>query len=217
MNRIKLIIFDFDGTLADTQRAIKHVFLNTLQDIGSPVPSNTFINEISSQTVEEMFRAAGVVNKGLLKEAIFQYCRLYQVIAPQKATLFPGVLHTLKRLRELNVSLAIATNEKRINLDRLLPALKIGRFFDVTICEDEVSHPKPHPEMVYNILVKTGSSPEDAMIVGDSTIDISTGKAAHCKTCAVTYGTHPEKNLRRYSPDGLIDHFDDVLEILEGI
>ncbi|MGD8768966.1 MAG: HAD family hydrolase [Desulfobacterales bacterium] len=217
MNRIHTIICDFDGTLADTQGAIKHAFINTLQNMGISVPLDAFMNEIYSQTVEEMFREAGVLNNSLLKEAVSHYCRLYGVIGPQKATLFPGVLQTLKRLRERNVSLAIATNENRKNLERLLPTLKICHFFSVTICEDEVSHPKPHPEMVYKILDKTGSSPDQTLIVGDSAFDILMGKTTNCNTCAVTYGTHSEAKLRSYSPDWLIDHFNNVLEIIEVV
>jgi len=217
MNTIHTIIFDFDGTLADTQKAIRHAFLNTLQHIGIPVPLDAFMNEIYSQTVEDMFRQVGVVDKNLLKKAVSLYCRLYGVIAPQKASLFPGVLQTLERLRERNLSLAIATNENRKNLERLLPTLKIAHFFSVTICEDEVGRPKPHPEMVYKILDKTGSSPDQTLVVGDSALDILIGKATHCNTCAVTYGTHPEEKLNDYSPDWLIDHFASVLEILERI
>lgn len=216
MNGIDTIIFDFDGTLADTQSAIKQTFISTLQNIGMPVSSDTFINEISSKTMEEMFREVGVVNKDLLKDAVLQYCRLYRAIGPQKARLFPGVLETLKKLRECHISLAIATNENRTNLESLLPVLKIGHFFSFTICEDEVGRPKPHPEMIHKILDKMDSSPDHTLIVGDSAIDILTGKATHCKTCAVTYGSHPEEKLRLYSPDRLIDHFNGVLGILNG-
>jgi phosphoglycolate phosphatase len=217
MNQIHTIICDFDGTLADTQRAIRHAFLNTLETIGMPIPSDNLINEISSQTVEEMFCNVGVLHNSLLEEAVSHYCRFYGDIGPQKAKIFPGVLQTLKRLRERNISLAIATNENRKNLERLLHTLKIGHFFSVTICEDEVSHPKPHPEMVYKILDKTGSSPDQTLIVGDSSLDIQIGKTTFCNTCAVTYGIHPEKTLRSYSPDWLIDHFSSVLDILERV
>jgi phosphoglycolate phosphatase len=216
MNSMQTIIFDFDGTLADTQHAIRHAFLNTLRTMKIPVPPDTFINEISSQTVEQMFRDVGVANNGRLKQAVSRYCRSYQIAGPQKARRFPGVLQTLKRLRRLNLSLAIATNENRKNLDRILPALEIGHFFCFTICEDEVSRPKPHPEMIHNILDKMGSSPGDTLFVGDSPLDILAGKAAHCRTCAVTYGSHPQEKLAAYSPDWLIDHFNTVPEILQG-
>jgi phosphoglycolate phosphatase len=215
MKPIRTIIFDFDGTIADTQNAIRLAFLNALEIMGMPTPPDALINEVSSQTAEEMFREVGIATKNLLKEAVFHYCRFYEDIGPQKARLFPGVLHTLKRLHERNVCLAIATNEKRKNLERLLPTLKIGHFFSVTICEDEVGHPKPHPEMIYKILDKTGSSPEQTLVMGDSSLDMLSGKAARCRTCAVTYGTHPQEKLQSYSPDWLIDHFDAVLGILE--
>jgi phosphoglycolate phosphatase len=216
MNGIDTIIFDFDGTLADTRAAIKETFTNTLQNIGMPVPSDTFINDISSKTIKEMFCEVGVLNKDLLKKALFHYCRLYRSIGSQKASLFPGVLQTLKILRELDISLAIATNENRTNLESLLPILKISHFFSSTICEDEVGYPKPNPEMIHKILDKMDSSPDHTLIVGDSTTDILTGKTTRCKTCAVTYGSHPEEKLRLCSPDWLIGHFNAVLEILCG-
>lgn len=214
MNNIRTVIFDFDGTLADTQHLIKKTFLKTVKDIRAPIPIDSYFNKITSFTLEEMFREVGVVKKEMLQKAISLYCNIYNKIAPKNVKLFSGAEQTLNILKEHDFILAIATNERKANFESLFLSLNLHSYFSVTVCEDEVHLPKPYPDMVYKILNETGSSPSNTLIVGDSTLDISIGKTTGCHTCAVTYGAHPEKKLRQYSPDWLIDYPLNLLSIL---
>jgi HAD superfamily hydrolase (TIGR01509 family) len=213
-NKIRSVIFDFDGTLADTQGAVNLAFLNTLKEIGAPIPLSPFLDAISSFTLEGMFRAVGFTEKKMLMAAICRYQDLYKTISLQKTRLFAGVIQTLNTLYELNLSLSIATNESRNNLENLIPSLGIRNYFTVTVCENEVIRPKPFPEMVNKILQKTGSSPAETLIVGDSVLDMAVGKVTGCYTCAAAYGTHSREKLRFFSPDWIINCPSELLGIL---
>lgn len=199
--------------MADTQGAVNLAFLNTLKEIGAPIPLSPFLDAISSFTLEGMFRAVGFTEKKMLTAAIYQYQNLYKTISLQKTRLFAGVLRTLNTLYELNLSLSIATNESRNNLENLIPSLGIRNYFSVTVCEDEVSRPKPFPEMVNKILHETDSSPAETLIVGDSVLDMAVGKVTGCYTCAAAYGTHSGETLRFFSPDWIINCPSDLLGI----
>jgi HAD superfamily hydrolase (TIGR01549 family) len=214
MKQIRTVIFDFDGTLANTQEAIRSAFIETLKDIQAPLPIGPFLDQISCQTLEGMFHQVGVVDEELTNYAVSEYQSRYRSVGPQLATLFAGVSETLNTLNEFNFSLAIGTNEVRDNLDTLLPALRIRQYFPVTVCEDEVAYPKPYPEMAYKIMDEVGSAPSETLIVGDSTLDIETGKATGCHTIGVTYGTHTENQLRRCSPDWIIHSPTELLKVL---
>ena len=214
MKEIHTVIFDFDGTLADTHIAIRQAFFQTLGDVNAPIPIGPFFDEICCQNLEGMFQSLGVVDKEQLQYAVSQYCRRYRAISPKMTRLFSGVFEILSTLHEYQYSLAIGTNESRDNLENLFPSLGLRDLFAVTVCENEVSYPKPYPEMVFRIMEETGSSPSETLMVGDSVLDMQIGKTTGCYTCGVTYGSHSEEKLRAFSPDWIIHQPTELLGIL---
>ena len=96
MREIHTVIFDFDGTLADTHIAIRQAFFQTLGDINAPTPIEPFFDEICCQSLEEMFQSLGVVDKEQLQYAVSQYCRRYRAISPKTTRLFSGVSATIQ-------------------------------------------------------------------------------------------------------------------------
>ena len=88
MEPIRTLIFDFDGTLANTQDAIRHAFVSTLQDLNSPIPIAPFLDTISCRTLEGMFQEVGVKDDAMVDVAVFQYCRKYRAIGSGKTSLF---------------------------------------------------------------------------------------------------------------------------------
>ncbi|MCP4351531.1 MAG: HAD family hydrolase [Desulfobacterales bacterium] len=213
MKQINTVILDFDGTLADTRGAIKQAFQETLHDLDISFPAHTSIEELSCQTLDNMFQGAGVSNQRQLSEAISCYQDKYKKISPEKSGLFPGVSETLEALCEEGVNLAIATNENRGNLELLAKVLNIDHYFGATLCEDEVFCPKPHPEMAYRIMEEMDSSPFSTLVVGDSVLDMKMARTAGCYTCAVAYGTCSAEKLRKQSPDRIIHRFEELAEI----
>lgn len=212
---IQAVIFDFDGTLADTRGSTIQCFWEVLNRYHISIPKSFSMETLLPQTLEEGFQSIPDMEKGKISEAINLFNFRYGDIAARKAKLFPGIMETLNILKHTSIALAIATNENRKNLDRLTSALNIGSYFHLTICCDEVSIPKPSPEMAIRLMNKLGVSSEKTLVVGDSVLDIEMGKAAGCQTCAVTYGAQSEKTLHSRYPHWLVDNFSDILKIVD--
>jgi phosphoglycolate phosphatase len=209
------VIFDFDGTLADTRKPIMQSIWGALHDLKVKIPSQRSLNTLSCHTLEGMFKKLGIRSQDKIDCAIKSYNRRYRSLGPKKARLYPGVKDTLSCLKGNGYHLFIGTHEKRSNLDRLVNALDIGNFFSDSLCEDEVEHIKPAPEMAETLMGRNGVQPEDTLVVGDSTLDIRMGKAARCKTCAVTYGVHSKVRLAKHNPNCKINAFPELLNVLE--
>ena len=212
---IQAVIFDFDGTLADTRGSTIQCFWEILNHYHISLPKSFSIETLLPQTLEEGFQSIPEMEKDAIPEAIDRFNRRYADIARRKAKLFPGIIGTLRILKHASIPLTIATNENRENLDRLTSALKINPFFHPTICCNEVPIPKPSPEMANRLMSKLGVPPEKTVVVGDSTLDIEMGKAAGCQTCAVTYGVQSEKTLRSRSPHWMVNNFSEILNIVD--
>lgn len=211
----RAVILDFDGTLADTRKPVMQSIWGALHDLKVTLPSQRSIDSLSCYTLEGMFQKVGIRGQDKIDHAIDRYNRCYRKLGPRKATLYPGVKDTLSCLKENGYLLSIGTHERRSNLDRLLHALDIGKFFSNSLCEDEVEHVKPAPEMAETLMCRNGVLPEETLVVGDSTLDIRMGKAARCGTCAVTYGVHSSDRLAKYSPGWKINAFPELLNVLE--
>lgn len=212
---IHSIIFDFDGTLADTRKPMLQSFWGALHDLNIALPRHLSLEALSCHTLEGMFRKIGIVDKGLMGEAVANYERRYHKFGPRKAMLFPDVADTLRKLKSCGYYLSIATNEKRANLNCLTKHLNIDQFFVHSVCEDEVDNAKPSPDMAAELMKRLEVAPEETMVVGDSVMDLRMGKAAGCKTCAVTYGIHPEEALLACGPNWMISDFPRILTVLE--
>ncbi len=207
------IVFDFDGTLADSNIAVKTAMNLALERQGRCFPSGLSFDKLSCMIIEDMFLSAGISDPRDLNQAICDFNECYADLGPDLVSLFPGVRETLTELRRRGYQPAVATNETRINLDRLLKARGIFREFSMTVCADEVTKTKPDIEMLDKIAGFFRVSYEKILMVGDSILDIRMGKAAGSLTCAVTYGSHTEFQLRECNPDYIIHAFSELLVI----
>lgn len=210
---LSTIVFDFDGTLADTHQSIVEAFWAAVDECRISCRRDPSVKELITIPLSEAFELAGVHDRGLLTQARASYDRHFRKIAARISRPFPGVTATLKILRQAGFRLAIATNELREILDHLLAAFELDRLLDASVCADEVDTPKPATDMIDGLLQKLGSQARNTLVVGDSILDLKMGKAAGCPTCAVSYGAHPAGMLSRYRPDWLIDDFAQLLDI----
>lgn len=211
---IQAVIFDFDGTLADTRGSITQCFWEVLNHLNISIPQHFSMETLFTQTLEEGLQTISGVSKDMIPEAVNHYNRRYAEIARRMARLFPGVLKTLNVLKYSSLPLAIATNESRVNLDQLTAALNIESFFHLTICHDEVHLPKPSSDMARRIIKKLDVPPEKTLVVGDSILDIEMGKRSGCHTCAVTCGAQSANTLSSQSPRWMVSNFADILDIV---
>ena len=214
-NTIDALVFDFDGTLANTLESSLLTLESTLLHFGINLPKSLSINTYGPLSVAGMFYQAGVSKKEMLQTLVKHYNTLYREIAPIIAWLYPGVRSTLNIWMGHGYCLAIATNESRENLDLLLDAFDIRPIFNTTCCADEVRQPKPLPDMGRKILTTLGTSPSRSLMVGDSVCDIEMARNTYMRSCAVSWGATTFDRLLESSPSLAITDFSHLLDILD--
>lgn len=210
----KYLIFDFDGTIADTLMSIVCTTQMTLQELGLPVVSADVIKKGIGLPLKGSLTRAGVPAEKL-DEAADCYRSTFERVAYDKAVLFPGIKETLTELKSRGHVMAIATSRGRGSLLKLIDVLGLNGLFEVLVCVDDVTDPKPAPETVLKAMEQLGIQSSEAIVIGDTAFDIMMGTAAGCRTCGVTYGNHTREQLQEANPNWILDDFRGLLEITE--
>ncbi|MCE4050376.1 pyrophosphatase PpaX [Bacillus sp. Au-Bac7] len=210
--KINTLLFDLDGTLIDTNELIISSFLHTL-DFYYP---GKYIREdvipFMGPTLMETF---GSIDAQRAEEMAAKY-RAYNLENHDRiVTIFDGVYDTIKILKENGYKIAIVTTKLSDVVDMGLKLTKLDEFFDVIVALDHVTKAKPDPEPVLMALEKLGSSPEEAIMVGDNSHDILAGKNAGTKTAGVAWTLKGREFLASLEPDYLLDNMRDLLSIVE--
>ncbi len=201
------IIFDFDGTLADTRRGILDTAQEVLRRMGrEPADEQALAATIGLPLRENFTRGAGF-SETEADEAVAIYRSIFDEVAVPSITAFPGVEEVLSTLDARGIPTAVATSRGQRSLELLMHHLGLDRYIPPERCfgVETVARPKPAPDIIYVILGKLGVKPEETLVVGDTTFDIEMGKAAGCFTCGVSYGNQSAGQLAGASPDYLLD------------
>ena len=205
MRQVDLVVFDLDGTLIDSAGDLARSVNAALERLAPgtpPVPLDrvrTFIGDGAAMLVSRTLGAAGVSVS--TEEALRVFLDCYQARLLDTTVLHAGVLESLDALGDR--TLAVLTNKPGEMSRHILQGLGVaGRF--ARICgAGDVPAKKPDPAGLRLILDQTGVPPEAAVLVGDSAIDVRTGRAAGVRTVGVTYGLDPA-GLEAMAPDVLI-------------
>lgn len=200
--RIRLVIFDLDGTLIDSAKDITES-VNTLRKrMGQPPLSQKKVIAGIGQGVRHLLSKT-------LPRKIFMghpnvsedFRRIYLDRSTKYTRLFPGGRAMLKALHKRGVKLAVASNKPSILSGKILRNLGIRRYFSAVVCGDSVKNPKPHPESLNYLMKRFRVSPEETLMVGDSRFDMEAGQRAGTRLAATTFGFSSRKELARYKPD----------------
>lgn len=202
----ELIIFDWDGTLMDSAGELVGALQQAIQDTGLPERTPAQMRELVGLGIQDVLaRLFPELDAVRVRERISRYRRRYGW--PRGVPrLFEGTRDALERLRERGFELAVATGKNRRGLDRAMRATESKTLFRITRCADE-SAPKPAPNLINDILLRTATEPGAALMVGDTEYDMAMARAAGLDALAVRCGVHDEIRLRRA---GAIDVIDDV-------
>ena len=211
---MKLIILDFDGTLADTQPLILRSLQGTITELGLPSRTDAECASIIGLPLKECFVKLVNVDDTLAERCCEVYRRLFdEYNHPGTVTLFPHVEETLHELHRRGLQLAICSSRARATLDHFVLSFGFEQLVQAVVSADDVPHGKPYPDPALRVLELTGCKAEEALMVGDASYDILMGRAAGCHTCGVTYGNQTAAQLRDADADYLIDNFQELLTL----
>ena len=210
----RLVILDFDGTLADTQPIIIASIQATLRELGLPERTDAECRSIIGLPLAECFTTLCGVDGTTAERCADVYRRIFDELNTDGTVrLFPHVLETLKALHDRGLQLAICSSRGRPTLEGFVKSFHLEHYVSMVVSSNDVEHHKPHPEPVQKILAALGIAPEEAVVVGDANYDILMGRAAGCRTVGVSYGNQTADDLRAAGADHLIDDFADLLSL----
>ncbi len=212
----QLLIFDWDGTLADSVGRIVEAMNVSAERAGEAPCQKDAIKGIIGLALSE---AISVLYPHLdaHQVAVFRqhYADVYTALDQQPSPLFEGVVESLDAFRAEGYRLAVATGKARRGLDRVLKANGWEQFFDITRAADE-TRGKPHPLMLEEILGHCRVEPGRALMVGDSAFDLQMASNAGMHSVAVGYGAMSLQALAEFGPQVCIEHFSQLREWLAG-
>ncbi len=218
-HRIRLLVFDLDGTLIDSRLDLIHSVNAMLQHIDRPeLDGDVIASYVGDGAPALVRRAVGDTDdEALFKRATEYFLGYYRLHKLDHTTVYSGMAETLASLavpsNGVQRLMAVLSN-KPVNPSRVIvQALGLGDFFVRVYGGNSFATKKPDPLGVRTILQETGVAADEALIIGDSAIDILTGRHAGLWTCGVTYGFAPH-SLEDVPPDVLIDSPRELEELL---
>ncbi len=195
MRPYQLLVFDWDGTLMDSEHRIVTCMQAAARDIGQAVPQHRAVREIiglgMNEAVERLFPEFG-------KEQRERFISVYRTHwlgnGVPASSLFPGAREVVEWALANDYLLAVATGKSRLGLDKVLEETGLDDCFHVTRCADE-AFSKPHPQMLQDILVDLDTPPDQALVIGDSEYDMQMAANARVDAVGVLHGVHDSERL----------------------
>jgi phosphoglycolate phosphatase len=215
---IRLLIFDLDGTLVDSRLDLIHSVNAMRRHFGRPeLPGDLIATYVGDGAPMLVRRAlSDQDDEQFLRSALEYFLAYYRIHKLDHTVVYAGIPETLKRIAApsngMQRQMAVLSN-KPVNPSRdIVQALGLGDFFVRIYGGNSFPTKKPDPLGVETILAETGTSAAEAMFIGDSSIDVQTGRNAGLWTCGVTYGFAPH-TLEEVPPDVLIESPQELAEL----
>ena len=212
MNKnIRLLIFDWDGTLVNSLARIVEAVQVAAQHCQIPPRSAEQIHAIIGLSLLEAFGVLypDIDDESLREQFRQSYAEHYLSLEQEPSAFYPGVRDALDDYKAAGYQLAVATGKSRRGLDHILQGHQLEDFFHITRCADETKG-KPHPLMLQQILQHCQQPPEHAIVVGDSPFDLQMANNAQIAGVAVSYGAQPLEVLMVEKPILAIDNFSEL-------
>lgn len=201
----RLLVFDWDGTLADSEQRIVAAAQSAINTLGLPVRSHEQVRAIIGLAMSEACAALFPdLSKDLEGRFIACYREYYLRNTDIPIPLFAGAEAALRGLAERRYQLAVATGKGRRGLDRDMASHNLGALFSATRCADDAPS-KPHPQMLVEIMEELGVAGPDTLMIGDTTYDMEMARNAGVACVAVSSGVHDRERLLEFDPLALLD------------
>ncbi len=198
--QFQLLIFDWDGTIADSLHHIVRSIRFAIDKVGFPHRDDSMIRDIIGLGLEEALERLypGINTRQRISMAGY-YREYYKSTTSDGISLFPDVKNTIKLLHDNGYDLAIATGKSRRGLDRALSDSGLAGFFHYSRCADE-TFSKPNPQMLEDIMEIFSLTPDKVLMIGDSEHDLQMAANAGVASAAVAYGAQDREYLLKFKP-----------------
>lgn len=214
LRRTKAVLFDFDGTLVNSAPGIVKTMEQTFLQMGVSIPTEAAMRATIGLPLRTALQQLGHLSEMDADRAADIYRELFPTFEVNYVTVFPLVLETLGRLRELGIRMAIVTSRDTTSLDLIMNRRGMATFFETRVTGAGGLAPKPAPDMVQALLNRMELTADEALVVGDTTFDIEMGNSAGCRTVAVTYGNHSRDMLQEARPSFMIDKMEELTNLI---
>lgn len=213
------IIFDWDGTLADSRQIVLASFRKALDDVNCKV-SDKFIERLigvgSTETFREILRATDACfDKVRIKNLVKKKAQ-EEIKMSSSVKLLPGALELLETLQG-KIKLGLASMNNRVVVNHMLKTKNLDKFFNVVITADEIAKPKPNPEIFLKCATKLRSEPHNCLVVEDSIFGVEAAKTAKMACIAVLTGVYSKKELEEAKPDLIIGSLTEKRDIVNFV
>lgn len=212
---MKAIIFDFDGTLADSGECGLLATQKAFEECNLPIPTKDIVDYYMGIPIEQSFHEMTnhTLNDEQFTLLLQRFRQAYKTFEEQTITAFPQIDKVLETLREEGYKLFVVSSKKTDVLHRNLQKLQLDQYFTDWIGSDQVEHYKPHPDGILKIAERYSLNVSELAMVGDAIFDIQMGKAAGCRTVAVNWGSHSKNQLLKEEPSYFANEVNDLFHI----
>lgn len=209
----KALLFDFDGTLLNTNDLIVQTFMHIFDERFPGQYSTEDCLKFNGPSLKQTFDE---LTPGETETMIAKYREWNAAHHDELVTSYDGVIETLEELHSLGIKMAVVSTKNKEGLARGMNVLKVEHLFDAIVSSDDVEHVKPHPEPILLALQKLRVEKDETIMIGDNSHDIEGGKNAGVRTAGVAWSAKGVDYLMSHKPTYMLGHMRDLLEIVKG-
>jgi phosphoglycolate phosphatase len=208
--RVKAVMIDLDGTLADSIPDLAAAANMMLRELDRPALDvgliRTFVGKGIPRLVERALAGSidGIAPQELMARALPIYEHCYAEVNGRHTVIYPGVREGLERMRAMQLPLACVTNKAQRFTVALLDQLRLARDFEIVVAGDTLPQKKPDPEPLLHACRGFGIAPADMLMIGDSMNDALAARAAGCPVFCVPYGYNEGRDVRELDVDAIV-------------
>jgi len=210
--KYKAIVFDWDGTLADSTACIVESMQCAAEECQLPFRSEFEVKQIIGLGLPEAIVSLWPEiehDRTLIKMVAKQYGMHYLSEQRSEMVLYEYALELLEAIKRLNIRLAVATGKGRVGLNRVLAQFQLAHVFDDTRCADETKS-KPHPLMLHELSRSLNVDTDNMLMVGDTQFDLDMATNAGMDSVAITHGAHDLEKLKKSKPIHVVDDLEQL-------
>lgn len=210
--KFDFVIFDFDGTIADTRRGVFDSIIYALTSYGYEVPDETVLNSFLGPPLHASFKKATSCTDEMAETLTAKYRELYTDNAMYRLHLFDGVEEMLKEMKNRGVKMAIASSKPEKFFSKLLEHLGITQYFDVVCGASLGDIHNTKQAIIARAMESLGAEKEKTLMVGDRVFDIDGAKQNGIKSAGVVFGFDYTEELETAEADFIVKNTEELLK-----